>query len=150
MKAVLCACLVLAVVSLAVARQYNGGAGADENRILALENAWNSAEQQKDTKVLDELLSNSLSYTDYDGTFMNKAEFLASVSSPNLHPEAITNESVTVHTYGSTAIATGVYREKGTLNGKGYSRRERFTDTWVNENGVWHCVAGQSTLLPKQ
>ena len=42
---------------------------ADENRILAFENAWNSAEQRKDTRVLDELLSNSLAYTDYDGTF---------------------------------------------------------------------------------
>jgi ketosteroid isomerase-like protein len=149
MKAVLCACLALAVVSLAVARQYNSGVSADENRILTLENAWNSAEQQKDTKVLDELLSNSLSYTDYDGTFMNKAEFLASVSSPNLHPETITNESVTVHTYGSSAIVTGVYHEKGAMSGKGYSRRGRFTDTWVNENGVWRCVASQSTLLQR-
>ena len=150
MKSLLCACLVLAVGSVVVARQYNSAAGAEENRILALENAWNSAEQQKDTKVLDELLANSLSYTDYDGTFMNKTEFLASVASPNLHPEQITNESVTVHSYGNSAIVTGVYREKGTLNGRSYLRHGRFTDTWVSENGVWRCVASQSTLLSKQ
>lgn len=150
MKAALCAFLLLAAASVLIAKQYNSAASADENRILALENAWNSAEQQKDTKVLDELLSDSLSYTDYDGTFMNKKEFLTSVSAPALHPELITNESVTVHTFGPSAIVTGVYHEKGTMNGKGYSRRGRFTDTWVNENGVWHCVASQSTLLTRQ
>lgn len=150
MKAALCAFLLFAAATVLIAKQFNSAASADENRILALENAWNSAEQQKDTKILDELLSNSLVYTDYDGTFMNKSEFLASVASPSLHPELITNESVTVHSYGPSAVVTGVYHEKGTANGKGYSRRGRFTDTWVSENGVWHCVASQSTLLSKQ
>ena len=150
MKSVLCTSLLLAVASVLVARQFNSPASADENRIIALENAWNSAEQQKNTNALGELLSNTLVYTDYDGTFMNKSEFLASISNPALHPESITDDSLTVHTYGSSAIATGVFHEKGTLNGKGYSRRIRFTDTWVSENGLWHCVAGQSTLLARQ
>lgn len=130
-------------------KQLDSKTSTDENRILLLENAWNSAEQQKNTRALDELLSNSLAYTDYDGTFMNKPEFLASVASPSLHPEQIVNESVTVHSFGTSAIVTGVYREKGTLNGKSYSRRGRFTDTWVSQNGVWQCVASQSTLIAR-
>jgi hypothetical protein len=27
-------------------------------------------------------------------------------------------------------------------------RHGRFTDTWVNQNGTWQCVASQSTLIP--
>ena len=149
MKAVLCTCLALVAAFVLIAKQIDTQNSADENRILALENAWNSAEQRKDTRVLDELLANSLAYTDYDGTFMNKTEFLASVSLPALHPELITNESVTVHAYGNSAVVTGIYREKGTLSGKPYSRRGRFTDTWVSQNGVWQCVASQSTLLAR-
>lgn len=149
MKAILCACLLFVAASVLVAKQFNSAAGADENRILALENAWGSAEQQKDTKVLDELLETSLSYTDYDGTVMSKAELLASIANPGYHPEQIAYESMTVHTYGNSAIVTGMYREKGTSNGKGYSRRCRFTDTWVSQNNVWHCVASQSTLLQR-
>jgi ketosteroid isomerase-like protein len=150
MKAVLCTCLALMAASLLLARQLDSKTSADENLVLALENAWNSAEQGKDTRALDELLASSLAYTDYDGTFMNKTEFLASVSSPALHPELITNESVTVHAYGNSAVVTGIYREKGTLSGQSYSRRGRFTDTWVSQNGVWQCVSSQSTLIGRQ
>jgi hypothetical protein len=150
MKAILFTCLALLMASVLLAKQLDTKTSADENRILAFENAWNSAEQRKDTRVLDELLSNSLAYTDYDGTFMNKTEFLASVSNPALHPELITNESVTVHAYGNSAVVTGIYHEKGTFSGKSYSRRGSFTDTWASQNGVWQCVASQSTLISRQ
>lgn len=120
---------------------------ADESKILALENAWNLAEQHKDARALDELLGNTLVYIDYDGSIMSKAEFLASISKPSLHPEQIVNESTTVHVFTTAAVVTGIYREKGVDKGKPYLRRGRFTDTWVYQDGVWRCVASQSTLM---
>jgi ketosteroid isomerase-like protein len=126
---------------------------ADEStvrdKILALENAWNQAEEHKDSKALDSLLAKTLVYVDYDGTLMNKAEFLASVKRATLHPEQIINEQMATKVYGDTAIVTGLYREKGALEGKPYVRHGRFTDTWVNFNGTWQCVASQSTLLER-
>jgi len=56
---------------------------------------------------------------------------------------------MTAHVYGDAAVVTGIYREKGISKGKAYSRRGRFTDTWVKENGTWMCVASQSTLMSK-
>jgi len=120
---------------------------ATQTRILALENAWNLAEEHKDIKALDSLLASTLVYVDYDGTFMNKAEFIASVKRPSLHPEQIVNDVMTTQVYGDTVIVSGLYREKGTIDGKPYARRGRFTDTWINFNGTWLCVASQSTLL---
>jgi len=61
-------------------------AGDERGRILALETAWNQAEQTKDIVALDQLLHSTLLYVDYDGTFMTKAEFLASIEAPDLHP----------------------------------------------------------------
>ena len=119
---------------------------ADESRILLLENAWNKAEERKDIRALDELLANTLVYTDYDGTFMNKSQFLESVKDTEDKPEQIVNENVTVQVYGASAVVAGTYREKGTSRGKPYQRRGRFTDMWVNQNGTWQCVASQSTL----
>jgi len=119
----------------------------EESKILALENAWNLAEQHKDARALDELLGKGLVYIDYDGSIMSKAEFLASVTKLSLHPEQIVNESTTVHMYTTAAVVTGVYREKGVDKGKPYLRRGRFTDTWVYQDGVWRCVASQSTLM---
>jgi len=120
---------------------------SQRTRILALENAWNQAEEHKDTWALGGLLAATLVYIDYDGTLMNKAQFMASVKAPSLYPDQIVNESMTAQVYGDSAVVTGIYREKGIHNGKTYLRRGRFTDAWINENGTWRCVASQSTLI---
>jgi ketosteroid isomerase-like protein len=118
----------------------------DQSKILALENAWNLAEEHKDVKALEMLLHPNLVYIDYDGSRMTKDEFIASVKAPALHPEQIVNESVTAYVYGDSAVVTGVYKEKGVRNGKTYQRRGRFTDAWVFQSGRWMCVSSQSTL----
>lgn len=123
------------------------GISADEGRILALETAWNHAEQTKDVAALEQLLSPHLVYIDYDGSLTSKEEFLANVKGEGLSPEQITNEQQTVHVFGDCAVVTGIYREKGVDKGKPYNRRGRFTDTWVKVNDSWQCVASQSTLI---
>ncbi len=86
-------------------------------------------------------------YVDYDGTLMNKAEYLSSVQSPALRPQRVVNKSASVRLYGAAAVVTGVYRENGEKNGKPYVLRERFTDTWVRHGESWMCVSSDSTLI---
>jgi ketosteroid isomerase-like protein len=124
-----------------------GQADVEQSKILALENAWNQAEEHKDIKALESLLDRTLVYVDYDGSIMDKAQFIASVKAPELHPSQIVNESMAAHVYGDSAVVTGIYRESGLRAGKPYSRRGRFTDTWVYQAGAWSCVASQSTLI---
>jgi ketosteroid isomerase-like protein len=139
--------LVCISVSLGLLAQESRKASDEEGRILALETAWNHAEESKDAAALDQLLASSLAYVDYDGSMMNKGQFLASIQEESLHPAQITNEEMTAHVYGEAAVVTGIYREKGTLKGKAYLRKGRFTDTWVRQSGTWQCVASQSTLI---
>jgi hypothetical protein len=54
---------------------------------------------------------------------------------------------MTAHIWGTTAIVTGIFRERGVHEGKPYSRRGRFIDTWIFKDGIWVCVAAQATLL---
>ncbi len=138
-----------AVVVFLVGAQENSNTSDAQGRILALETAWNHAEESKDAAALDQLLANSLVYIDYDGSMMNKGEFLASIKGADLHPSQIINDEMSAHVYGDAAVVTGVYREKGVNKGKPYLRRGRFTDTWVRLNGTWQCVASQSTLISK-
>jgi ketosteroid isomerase-like protein len=145
MKAMTTLFLLLAVSTAAIGQN----ADAEKSKIMALENAWNLAEQHKDVKALDELLASNLVYIDYDGIIQNKEQFLASVRRPSLHPEQIVNESTTVYMYGAAAVVTGTYREKGVDKGKAYLRRGRFTDTWIYGNGAWQCVSSQSTLMSR-
>lgn len=140
-------CVLLWLISTALPGQEAAGGDPERTKILALENAWNQAEQNKDSKALDGLLASTLVYIDYDGSLMDKAKFMASVKAPSLHPEQIVNESMTAYLYGDSAVVTGIYREKGVRNGRPYSRRGRFTDTWVNQGGTWVCASSQSTLI---
>jgi ketosteroid isomerase-like protein len=149
MRTMIAARLVMVATSILVVGQEKPRLTDDEGRILALETAWNHAEQTKDVAALDQLLSSTLVYTDYDGSLQNKAEYLAAAKSESLHPEQIINDEMTTHMYRDAAVVTGIYREKGISKGKPYSRRGRFTDTWVKENGAWQCVASQSTLMSK-
>jgi len=149
MKIAALVCFVFVAVSLLLPAQERGNLSPDESLILTLERAWNVAEEHKDIRALDQLLSSTLAYTDYDGSFMNKAQFLASVKTAGLDADQITNETANVQVYGASAIVTGIYHEKGLVKGKPVSRRGRFTDSWVKENGSWMCVASQSTLISR-
>lgn len=142
-------CVLIVVASLLVLAQERPKMGDDEGRILALETAWNHAEESKDAAALDQLLAGSLVYVDYDGSIQTKREFLESIKAESLHPVQIINDEMYVHMYGDAAVVTGIYREKGTDKGKPYQRRGRFTDTWVKQNGGWQCVASQSTLISR-
>lgn len=122
----------------------------EEGRIIALESAWDQAEQNKDANALANLLADNLVYVDYDGSLRNKRQFLASVKSAHVTGEQINNEGVTVRLYNNqVAVSTGVYRDKGIEKGKPFQRRGRFTNVWLNQNGRWECIASQSTLIAR-
>ncbi len=122
---------------------------SDKARVPSLENAWNEAEKHKDGKALDGLLAPSFLYTDSDGSFMDKSQFLASIMASSYHPDQIVNESMKANAYDHVDIVTGIYREGGTEKGKHYVHRGRFTDTWVEESGSWLCAASQETLVAR-
>jgi ketosteroid isomerase-like protein len=120
---------------------------SNKARVLALENAWNEAEKNKDAKAIAGLLAPTFFFTDSDGSFMDKNQYLASILEAGYRPDQIVNDSMDVHAYEHAVVVTGTYKEKGAEKGKPYSRRGRFTDMWVQEKGGWLCMASQETLI---
>jgi ketosteroid isomerase-like protein len=117
-----------------------------ESKIIAMEKAWNQAFKFRDKKALGEILHDSIVLVNDDGTLASKGNFLSLVeSAKSSDDQQAEPESIAVHVFGDTAIATGVFKEKGIENGKTYVRRNRFVDTWVNKNGNWVCVAASAT-----
>jgi ketosteroid isomerase-like protein len=125
-------------------------AGGDEIQIKQLERAWNQAEAKQEVKEVSSLLADTLVYTDYDGSFMNKSEYMKWVAAPQQKADHLYDEGLSVQVYGDAAVVTGIYRESGTNKGKPYLIRSRFTDTWIKRNSVWLCVASHSTLIPSK
>jgi uncharacterized protein (TIGR02246 family) len=130
---------------LATAQQ--GDDASTITKVLALENAWNQAEEKRDTKALDALFDNALVYISYEGTLQTKAEFLAHIRSSFSQPQQELTGSMTARVLGNIVVVTGIYIAKGVENGKPYVRRGRFVDTWVPRDGGWRCVASQSTPM---
>ena len=137
---ILCLVLLLAAALPALAQD-----GSVESKIIAIEKAWNQAYKFRDAKALSSLLSDTVVITVEDGSVQTKADFLKSVhtSGPSDDQQA-DPESMSVHVYGSVAIATGVFKQKE--NGT-HIRRVRFIDTWVNQNGSWVCVAASAITV---
>ena len=119
----------------------------EASRILGFENAWAQAEAIHDAKALEPLLAETFAYTDDDGGFMNKDQWLAHVSRGDDHYQQLANEDQSVKVYGDAAVVTGKYRARMEQNSKKVVLRGRFTDTWIKQNGTWKCVASQSTLI---
>jgi Domain of unknown function (DUF4440) len=136
----------LAAITLAAPAQDRATQATDTARILSLENAWNGAELHHDVGSLELLVGDTFVYTDADGTFLNRSQWLAHVKSEAEEFDQLTNTGMTVMVYDNTAVVTGEYKEKIDLSGKMTVRTGRFTDTWIRRKGEWKCVASQSTL----
>jgi ketosteroid isomerase-like protein len=142
------ACLMIVVCTTAVfVRAQDTSDSAVRSKIIALEKAWNQAYKAGDTRALDSILDNQIVLINDDGSVQSKVEFLASVKATNNNSQEqqVSPESMSVHVFGNTAVATGVFRAKGVEGGKSYVRRERFVDTWIYKNGNWVCVATNAT-----
>jgi ketosteroid isomerase-like protein len=124
-----------------------GDLEGDKAKLLALENGWNLAQLQRDSRALQALLSDRYVYTDYDGTVMNKGQFLTDNKDPEYKPTVVTNEEMQVITYSNVAIVIGKYHTKGTYRDKPFDHWGRFTDTWIFENNNWRCLATHTSLL---
>jgi ketosteroid isomerase-like protein len=145
-KTILFSLVVLVVYGTPAAAQDTSEA-AIQSKIVALEKAWNQAYKAGDTKALDGLLDNSIILVNDDGSVQSKADFLASVHATNSQEQQVAPESMHVRVFGTVAIASGVMRVKGIENGKPYTRREQFVDTWLFKAGKWVCIATDATPI---
>ena len=116
--------------------------------IRALEREWSVGQSRSDTRVLDLIFDNGLIYVEY-GKLVSKGEYLARIKHEDPQLDQVILEGVSVHTFGTTALAVGTYREKNSRNGGAESIRHRFIDTWVYENGRWMLVAAAAAPIIK-
>jgi ketosteroid isomerase-like protein len=117
-----------------------------------LEQRWEASLLTHDSSVVEKLVAEDFLGTSSSGKVGDKATLVASArSDKNTYKTAAATE-MTVRSFGpNIAVVTGVIRETGTdPAGKAFSHAYRFTDTWVERNGEWQCVAAHAMVLPKK
>ena len=138
----------VSLLALLVMRAGAAETAADKiQAVINLENAWNYAEERHDGDALRLLLAETFVYTDYDGTIMDRDQWLRKVQSQAKDYLHLSNVEQNARAYGDAVVVIGVYVEKMKIKGKDVDRRVRFTDTWIFQNRRRECVASQSTLI---
>lgn len=139
-------CLLIALSAVGLAAQQ---ADPRESKLKVLERLWNEAQVNRDSAALDALVSSRFVNTEWDGEVSDKQRFLADIKDPRFKPTQATVQDMKINFFGDTAVVTGIYHTQGTYQGKPYDHIGRFTDTWVQDQGKWQCVASHTSLLKK-
>jgi|SRR5262252_322571 len=121
----------------------------DASKIVAMENLWNQMQLNHDAAAMEKMLDEDFVLTDYDGSLLNKSQFLESIKDMNVKLTLEMSEGMKLHQHGNTVVITGATREKGTQSGKPFAHNGRFTDTWIKKNGTWLCVASHLGVISK-
>jgi ketosteroid isomerase-like protein len=133
---------VLCALSLSISAQdgQQSNEGGPAAVIRGLEHAWVEGQSRNDNQALEMIFDNDLVYVEY-GKLVTKGKYLARIKQASPQLSEIVMEPMTVHTFGSTAIVVGTYRERDRQAGKRTVRRWRFIDTWVFQARGWVLVA---------
>jgi ketosteroid isomerase-like protein len=140
---ILCLFVLLSLVSAASSQAQQ--TGEPEKTVAAQEQQWLQSQKTNNPDSVAPLLADKFVSTGSDGKVTNKAESLAAAKAVKYVSAEYQDVLVTV--FGNTAIATGVFKAKGTdASGNPMDIHERWTDTWVKmPNGQWQCVASHQS-----
>jgi ketosteroid isomerase-like protein len=138
---------VVALLSLMVAAQAADEMGGGTAKAVAgLEQKWIDAAKASNPDMLAPLLADKFVNTNAESKVTDKKETLAAIKDTKWEKTEISDVKVTV--FGNTAIATGDWAGKGTVDGKPVDTHERWTDTWIKmPSGKWQCVASHGSTI---
>jgi len=121
-----------------------------EATLKDMENKWEVSIVAHDTSFLQSALASDFVGVSSEGKFINKSRLIAEEIKNNKETfTSAKNAKLQVRVFGpNLAVVTGTAREKGTgKDGKVFDRTYAFTDTWMERNGQWQCIASQDMLL---
>jgi len=129
-------------------------ASAQQNRdvektLFKLEDDFTVAVVKRDPKALGKLVAPKWVYSDESGV-MQRDEGLKAFTSGSDTVTSASNSDMRALVYPNTAVVIGILHMKGRGPSGPFTRRYRYTDTWVLLDGRWQCVASQDYLMPEK
>jgi ketosteroid isomerase-like protein len=123
-------------------------AADDAPRLRNLERELNRAIAQRDSRRVDDLLSDDWVLVTGSGRMKTKQDVLAEISLPDLEFQDNDTRDVMVRVWGDTAVITGTLHQRYRLRGQQQDLTLRYTDTWTRAGDSWRQVSGHASLLP--
>ncbi len=119
-----------------------------EEMLFAFEAEWNQTALSRDPSALERILADDLVYTLDDGTVIGKQEMIDSwVDDPNTIT-ATALSGLEAHWYSDNVVLViGGGSDEGTdADGNSIASTGRFTNVFIERDGVWQCAIGHYTV----
>ena len=119
-----------------------------EEMLFGLEAEWNQTALSRDPSALERILADDLVYTLDDGTVIGKQEMIDSwVDNPNTIT-ATALDDLEAHWYSDNVVLViGGGSDEGTdPDGNQIASSGRFTNVFIERDGVWQCIIGHYTV----
>jgi ketosteroid isomerase-like protein len=122
-------------------------AGGDtKSMILEMEHKWTEAGLKGDPAMVDSILADSFLTMDTDGKYKTKKEYMEDFKKDKWTTNEVSDLKVAVH--GNFAQVTGIWKGKGTVDGKAIDSTERWLDTFMKmPDGSWKAVSSAATKI---
>lgn len=110
---------------------------------------FDTAQLTQNGKALEKMVSDKLVFISAGGKRLGKAEFIAGWTDPKTRfGPAPTEDRVIVPLGPDVGTASGAATIQGETEGKAFSTRIRFADTFRKIDGRWQAVVVQATRVP--
>ena len=122
------------------------------SKLKSMEDTWAASQMEKDhgASAVEGMLAIDFAGVFTKGQIRNKTTQLEHMRADTDTYSYSKNDQMNVHVYGpNIATVVGTSTEKGKdKDGKNFSRSFAWTDTWMERDGQWQCIASAGTLLP--
>ena len=120
----------------------NDSISDEEERVLAVEDAYVAAEINRDEDALRRILDDRFVFNSNDGTTSGKVELISTILSWKMTGQTITERTVLVD--GDTAVIFGTTELRfASETGEDTKSLLRYTSTYVKRQGQWRFLALQ-------
>jgi len=127
-----------------------GGAGGDPKAAVTdLLDQYRKALQAKDVATLDRIWADDLSFVNYRGQLLTKAQRMENIRTGATAFKSIKVTDQVVRAYGDAVVANAVSELEGQYSGQEGSGTYRVTTVWSRQGGQWKMVAIQMTKMEK-
>ena len=122
---------------------------AAEKTLFRLEDDFAHAVVNRDASALGRLVAPKWVYSDETGV-MNREDGIKAFTTGTDTVREATNANMRAVIYGTSAVVIGILQMKGRSPAGPFTRRYRYTDTWLLLDGRWQCVGSQDYLMPSK
>jgi ketosteroid isomerase-like protein len=142
----------LLVVRFILVVFFTGAVQASENDdvkvLLDLESKMAQAWVQRDTQTLEQILADDYTLAGTGDALIGKGQYVAGLDNPEFRTTSATIADLRIRVYGDAAVVTGRATYQGWSKKRGkYVHRLRFTDTFIQRDSTWKCVATHASAL---